>query len=121
MTFKFCDLVFMTGLLPRHGNVQRGRAPEHVRPLMECSQEGELGATTLVLCDAENEGTRNRSVAACPLWVKSRHFVVQSFVHFTLESGTSDAMIGPGAHSQINLECGWFNVRFNPESRLSSC
>ncbi len=57
----------------------------------------------------------------CPLWVKSRHFVVQSFVRFTLESGTSDAMIGPGAHSQINLECGWFNVRFNRESRLSSC
>jgi hypothetical protein len=73
VTFKFCDLVFMTGLLPRHGNVQRGRAPEYVRPLMGCSQEGQLGAITLMLCDAEDEGTRNRSVAACPLWVKSRN------------------------------------------------
>jgi len=68
----------MNGLLPRHGNVQRGRAPEHVRPLMGCSQEGQLGATTLVLRDAEDEGTRNRSVAACPLWVKSGHLQCQT-------------------------------------------
>ena len=88
MSFKFCDLVFMTGLLSRNGNVQRGRAPGACSSTNAMLARGWSRANALVLCEARRRG--NTEIAGCPhvrFGSKADMCSAKRHVRFTPNSG----------------------------------